>query len=71
MTAQQEEYARIGENIRKLRTENELSQEKLAEKVEVDRSYIGFLERGQKNPTINTLYKIAKALNVKLKDLFE
>ena len=51
----------IGERIRKFRTEQHLSQEELAFSSELHPAYIGKVERGEKCPTIETLYKIAKA----------
>ena len=48
-----------------------MTQEDLAFKVGVDRSYMGFLERGEKNPTLKNIVKIADALNVTLSELFQ
>ncbi|OMD89320.1 hypothetical protein BSK49_13125 [Paenibacillus odorifer] len=59
----------IGESIRILRTGKGLSQEQLALNAGVNTSYIGQIERGEKNPTIKTLEKIAVALEVSLLDL--
>lgn len=47
-----------------------LSQEKLAVKAGVHRTYIGMIERGEKNVTIVNIEKLAKALNVSIKELF-
>ena len=63
-------HIKLGQKIKELRLKDELTQEDLAFKVEVDRSYIGFVERGEKNPTLSTLIKIARALRVSLQDLF-
>ncbi len=52
------------------RIKRNLSQEKLAEKANVHRTYIGMIERAEKNITLQNIEKIAKALNVKIKDLF-
>ena len=52
----------IGERIRKFRTEQKLSQEELAFNSELHPAYIGKVERGEKCPTIETLYKIANGL---------
>ncbi|MDU2209875.1 MAG: helix-turn-helix transcriptional regulator [Eubacterium sp.] len=59
----------IGENIRLLRIKSGLSQEQLALNAGVNTSYIGQIERGEKNPTIKTLEKIASALSIDLIDL--
>ncbi len=63
-------HEKLGQRIKKLRSDLNLTQEGLAEKVNVDRSYMGFLERGEKNPTLKNLIKIAKSLNVSLSELF-
>lgn len=60
---------RIGNHIRELRINEELSQEKLAFASDLDRSYIGSVERGERNISIINLRKIAKALNTTLPDL--
>jgi len=47
-----------------------MTQEDLAEKVNLSRAYIGYIEQGRNTPSLETLEKIAKALRVKLPDLF-
>ena len=59
----------IGSHIRGLRTEANLSQEKLSFACDLDRTYIGSVERGERNISILNLRKIAKALQVKPTDL--
>lgn len=61
----------VGQRIRSYRIRLELSQEKLAELSGVHPTYIGQLERGEKNATLESIEKIAKALNVSLSQLFE
>jgi len=56
---------RIGNQIRELRTEAGLSQEKLAFECGLDRTYIGSVERGERNISVINLRKIAKALKTK------
>ncbi len=62
-------HLKLGQKIKDLRKDLAMTQEELAFKVEVDRSYMGFVERGEKNPTLSTLIKIARALKVSLKEL--
>jgi len=59
----------VGLNIRKIREDKGLSQEKLAALADLHRTYIGQIERGEKNIGLRNLEKIAKALNVDIKDL--
>jgi len=61
---------KIGKNIRTLRKNKKLSQEQLAERCNLHRTYIGALERDEKSPTIDTLEKIVKALEIPLSDFF-
>jgi len=56
-------------NVRKIRTSQGLSQEKLAADAGVDRAYLGGIEREQENPSIDTLDKIAAALSVRVGSL--
>ncbi|MDC3413481.1 helix-turn-helix domain-containing protein [Aquibacillus sp. 3ASR75-11] len=60
----------IGERIRKLRKERGLSQEELAHLSSLHPTYIGQLERGEKNATIDTIEKVTKALEISLEELF-
>ena len=61
----------IGKRIRTYRLQKGLSQEKLAELSDCHPTYIGQLERGEKNATIGSIWKISKALEVPLSTLFE
>jgi len=60
----------LGQNIRKERKRVGLSQEKLAEKADLHPVYVGDVERGEENVSIDSLARIAKALKVALHDLF-
>ena len=61
----------IGQRIRNYRTQQKLSQEKLAELSGCHPTYIGQVERGEKNATLESIEKIASALNLPLAQLFE
>ena len=56
--------AQVGRNLRLLRKQKGLSQEKLSFEAGLHRTYISDIERGKKNPTVKSLAKIAKALDV-------
>lgn len=58
-------------NVKKLRAANDISQEELAERAGVHRTYVGMLERGEKNVTIYNIERIADALGVKPSSLLE
>lgn len=59
----------FGNKVRQFREKQHLSQEKLADLANLHRTYIGLIERAEKNPSLITIYKIAKALNVDINDL--
>jgi len=61
----------FGSNVQKYRKERQISQEKLAELAGLHRTYIGMIERAEKNITLCNIEKIAKALNIEIKDLLE
>jgi transcriptional regulator with XRE-family HTH domain len=61
----------VGRNVKRLRIAAGLSQAELAERMGVDRAYVSGLELGQRNPTVLTLWHIAKALGVKLQSFFD
>jgi len=54
----------FGQVVRELRKANNLSQEKLAELSHMDRSFISLLEHGHKQPSLITIFQLAKAFNV-------
>ena len=57
--------------IKQLRNERELSQEKLALKAELDRTYLAGAELGKRNISLKSLEKIVNALNVSFEDFFK
>ena len=64
-------HRHVGKQIQSLRRQKGITQEELADLVGVDRSYMGFVERGERNPTLDKIGKIAKALKVAPADLFD
>jgi transcriptional regulator with XRE-family HTH domain len=61
----------IGNNIRTRRKEKGLSQEELAEKAALHRTYIGSVERGERNISVENIVSIARALHILPKELLE
>ncbi len=70
MTREQEFLSSFGRRLALVRKQKGMTQEGLAELVEVHRTYIGFIEQGKRNPSIGNIYKIATALKVPVKSLF-
>lgn len=60
---------KFGKQVRRIRLEQNLSQEELADKAGVHRTYIGMIERAEKNITLENIEKIARALKVSPKEL--
>lgn len=60
----------VGWNLRRLRVSKGLSQEALAADAEVDRAYVGRLERSLENPTIGLLERLSSALGTHISELF-
>jgi transcriptional regulator with XRE-family HTH domain len=61
---------KFGQRVREIRKEMNLSQEDLSFKADLHRTYIGMIERAEKNITLINIEKIANALNVEIKELF-
>lgn len=59
----------VGRNLARLRQEKGLTQEQLAERSGFSQQYLSGLERGRRNPTVVTLYEIARALGAGPADL--
>lgn len=62
-------HARFGAAIRAVREEQGLSQEHLALEAGMDRAYLGGIERGERNPSLANVFKIADALGVRASEL--
>lgn len=62
---------KFGEKVREARIEKGLSQEQLAHIADVHRTYIGMIERAEKNITLINIEKIANALNVNITELLK
>lgn len=60
---------KLGEKIRSVRKERGFSQERLALNAKLDRSYMGRIERGEANITLEMLYQLAKVLDCEAKEL--
>ncbi len=61
----------VGQNIKKLRIEKNISQEKLAELAQIDRTYSQSIESGKRNFSIEVLMKISTALKVRPNDILK
>jgi transcriptional regulator with XRE-family HTH domain len=57
-------------NLRKIRVQQELSQENLAVDAGIDRTYVSRLERGMENPTVAVLQRLAEALDTQIEKFF-
>lgn len=62
---------KIGKRIAELRKEAGLTQEQLAVKTNLDRTFIGYIEKGNRSPSVETSNKIARALGVKIDEIFK
>tara|TARA_R100000322_G_C5372750_1_gene173961 strand:+ start:269 stop:496 length:228 start_codon:yes stop_codon:yes gene_type:complete len=70
MDSNSEILLKFGNRVRELRKLKNLSQEELAFRADVHRTYIGMIERAEKNITLLNIEKIANALEVSINDLF-
>lgn len=71
MAARHPALSKFGLNLKRTRDEKKLSQEKLAEKADLDPTYISGIERGVRNPSVLSILRIAKALGIEASNLFE
>jgi transcriptional regulator with XRE-family HTH domain len=68
--AKNEAKRRFGARMRQIRKAQKLSQEKVALKAGIDRSYLGMIERGESNVSLVNIHRIAEALGVEAAELF-
>jgi len=59
----------FGKQLQLVRKSKNISQEELAHKLSMHRTYVGMIERGERNPTIRTLYKIVQVLKIKSSEI--
>jgi transcriptional regulator with XRE-family HTH domain len=71
MNTHSPECVRFGSHIRELRSQKGFSQESFADQCGIHRTYIGGLERGERNPTLVTILRISSALGISPAKLFE
>ena len=62
---------KLGQNLKRIRTQKGISQGDISRKLNMDRGYISRLENGMKNPTLSTIQKIADFLEVSVNDLIK
>ena len=61
----------FGSRVQELRKKNNLTQSELAEKVGLSTNFIGMVERGERNTSVDKIFKLAKAFNISLAQFFE
>ncbi len=62
---------KVGERIKELRRDKNLSQEEFAQEANIDRTHVSYLETARSDPTLSTLFKVAKALGLSVSELLE
>ncbi|MCG8586261.1 MAG: helix-turn-helix domain-containing protein [Pirellulales bacterium] len=71
MAKRRDILVRFGERVRELRSDLEYSQESFAHEAGVDRTYMGGIERGERNVALRNIEKIADALGISISDLMD
>ena len=61
----------VGQNVRRLRVERRLTQEQLAHDAGIDLTYVGGIERGRRNPSVDVLGRLAASLGVHPRELLD
>ena len=67
----QNESTKLGLNLKKIRTKKAISQGDIARELGVSRGFVSTIENGKTNPTLSTISKLAKALNVSTNELLK
>jgi transcriptional regulator with XRE-family HTH domain len=62
---------KLGENLKRIRTQKHITQTELAKTLEVDKSFISNMENGKTNPTLSTIANLAQALGVSTNELLK
>ena len=66
-----DEAQKLGENLKRIRTEKGITQGDIARALEIDKSFVSNIENGKTNPTLATIAKIAKAIGVSVDELLK
>jgi transcriptional regulator with XRE-family HTH domain len=67
----QNESAKLGLNLKRIRTKKAISQGDIARELGVSRGFVSTIENGKTNPTLSTIAKLAKALNISTNELLK
>jgi transcriptional regulator with XRE-family HTH domain len=62
---------KFGERIQELRNRKEIKQQTLADRMDVDRTYISKIENGKKNPTLEIIHELSEQLDTPLREVFD
>ncbi len=71
MRMSKKDLQKFGKRLKSLRIDRNLTQLELAEILDMSPNFIGMIERGERNTTVENVFKIARALNIKPSNLFE
>ena len=66
-----DDVKRLGENLKRIRTKNNITQVEIAKRLGVDRSFVSNLENAKTNPTLATITNLAQVLGVSTKELLK
>ena len=66
-----EDAKKLGENLKRIRTEKNITQAQIAKALSADRSFVSNIENGKTNPTLSTITNLAKALDIMVGELLK